>query len=89
MFMAFSWYQEEMRNPSFRTTEALLGTLDKGLKEAKLDYVDLWRITMNEQSGTHTEAEVEQMMKALETAASRASAASPGSPRTTARISSG
>jgi aryl-alcohol dehydrogenase-like predicted oxidoreductase len=68
MFMAFSWYQEEMRNPSFRTTEALLGTLDKGLKEAKLEYVDLWRITMHEQSGMHTPAEVEQMMKALETA---------------------
>ncbi len=68
MFLAFSWYQEEMRNEKFRTTGALLGTLDKGLKEAKLDYVDLWRITMHEQSGMHTEAEVEQMMKALETA---------------------
>jgi aryl-alcohol dehydrogenase-like predicted oxidoreductase len=68
MFLAFSWYQEEMRNDKFRTTEALLGTLDKGLKEAKLDYVDLWRVTMHEQSGMHTEAEVEQMMKALETA---------------------
>jgi aryl-alcohol dehydrogenase-like predicted oxidoreductase len=68
MFLAFSWYQEEMRNPDFRTAEALLGTLDKGMKEAKLDYVDLWRITMHEQSGLHTEAEVEQMMKALETA---------------------
>ncbi|MBN1508004.1 MAG: aldo/keto reductase [Sedimentisphaerales bacterium] len=68
MFLAFSWYQEEMRNPKFRTAEALLGTLDKGMKEAKLDYVDLWRITMHEQSGLHTDAEVEQMMKALETA---------------------
>jgi aryl-alcohol dehydrogenase-like predicted oxidoreductase len=68
MFLAFSWYQEEMRNDKFRTTEALLGTLDKGLKEAKLDYVDLWRITMHEQSDRHTDAEVEQMMRALETA---------------------
>ncbi len=68
MFLAFSWYQEEMRNDKFRTAQALLGTLDKGLKEAKLDFVDLWRITMHEQSGMHTEAEVEQMMKALDTA---------------------
>ena len=68
MFLAFSWYQEEMRNEKFRTSEALLRTLDKGMKEAKLDYVDLWRITMHEQSGLHTPAEVEQMMKALETA---------------------
>jgi len=68
MFLGFSWYQEEMRHPNFRTTEALLGTLEKGMKEAKLDYVDLWRITMHEQSGNHSEAEVEQMMRALEKA---------------------
>ena len=68
MYLGFSWYQEEMRNPKFRTADALLGTLEKGLNETKLDYVDLWRITMHEQSGNHTEAEVEQMMKALEKA---------------------
>jgi predicted aldo/keto reductase-like oxidoreductase len=68
MFFGFSWYQEEMRNPNFRTTDALLGTLDKGLKEAKLDYVDLWRITMHEQSGKHSKAEVDEMMNALEKA---------------------
>jgi len=68
MYLGFSWYQEEMRNPNFRTTEALLKTLDKGMQEAKLEYVDLWRITMHEQSGNHTNAEVDEMMKALEKA---------------------
>ncbi len=68
MFLGFSWYQEEMRRKNFRTTKALLGTLDKGMREAKLDYVDLWRITMHEQSGKHTEGEVEEMMGALEKA---------------------
>ncbi len=68
MFLGFSWYQEEMRKEKYRTTNALLGTLDKGMREAKLDYVDLWRITMHEQSGRHTEAEVDQMMGALEKA---------------------
>jgi len=68
MFLGFSWYQEEMRNEAFRTSEALLKTLDKGMKEAKLEYVDLWRITMDEQSSNHTNAVVDQMMKALETA---------------------
>jgi aryl-alcohol dehydrogenase-like predicted oxidoreductase len=68
MYLGFSWYQEEMRNPGFRTVDALLKTLEKGMKEAQLEYVDLWRITMHEQSGMHTEGEVEQMMKALETA---------------------
>lgn len=68
MYLGFSWFQEEMRNASFRTAEALLKTLDKGMGEAKLEYVDVWRITMNEQSGNHTNAEVDEMMKALEKA---------------------
>jgi len=68
MYLGFSWYQEELRNANFRTVDALLGTLDKGMREAKLDYVDLWRITMHEQSGRHSEAEVDQMMGALEKA---------------------
>jgi len=68
MFFGFSWYQEEMRNPKFRTANALLATLDKGMRAAKLDYVDLWRPTMHEQSGKHSKAEVDEMMKALEKA---------------------
>ena len=68
MYLGFSWFQEEMRNANFRTAEALLKTLDKGMGEAKLEYVDVWRITMHEQSGNHTNAEVDEMMKALEKA---------------------
>ncbi|MBN1805785.1 MAG: aldo/keto reductase [Sedimentisphaerales bacterium] len=68
MYLGFSWYQEEMRNPKFRTVDALLSTLDKGMSQTKLDYVDIWRITMYEQSGRHTDAEVQQMVGALEKA---------------------
>ncbi len=68
MYLGFSWYQEEMRKEKFRTSKALLGTLDKGMREAKLDYVDIWRITMLSQSGRHTEGEVNEMMDALEKA---------------------
>lgn len=68
IFFAFSWYQEEMRNSKFRTAKALMQTLDKGMREAKLDYIDIWRIVMLEQSSRHTEGEVEEMIKALETA---------------------
>ncbi|MHC4808060.1 MAG: aldo/keto reductase [Planctomycetota bacterium] len=68
MYLGFSWYQEEMRKEQYRTTEALLGTLDKGMREAKLDYVDVWRITMLSQSGRHTESEVDEMIGALEKA---------------------
>jgi len=38
------------------------------MREAKLEYVDLWRITMLSQSGRHTKAEVDEMMEALEKA---------------------
>ncbi len=68
MYFGFSWYQEEMRRANFRTAEALLGTLDKGMQEAKLDHVDVWRITMLSASGRHTEGEVEEMITALERA---------------------
>ena len=68
MFFAFSWYQEEIRNPNFRTAKALMGTLDKGMKQAKLEYIDLWRIVMQEQSSKHTQGEIEEMIKALEMA---------------------
>jgi aryl-alcohol dehydrogenase-like predicted oxidoreductase len=68
MYLGFSFYQFEMRNPKFRKAEALLETLEKGMKEARLEYLDLWRITMHEQSGMHTEGEVDEMMKALEKA---------------------
>jgi aryl-alcohol dehydrogenase-like predicted oxidoreductase len=68
MHLGFSWYQEELRKPDFRTSEALLGTLERRMLDAKLDYVDLWRPTMLEQSGKHTKGEVEEMMRALEKA---------------------
>ena len=68
MYLGCSWYQKEMRNGGCRTEKALLETLDWGMKECGLDYVDLWRITMHEQSDKHTEAEVEEMMKALRAA---------------------
>jgi aryl-alcohol dehydrogenase-like predicted oxidoreductase len=68
MYLGFSWYEEEMRNQNFRRADKLLATLEKGMKQAGLDYVDLWRITMHEQSSRHSPAEVDEMMKALEKA---------------------
>jgi len=65
MYLHASWYQREMRNRRCRTKKALLQTLDWGLKDAGLDYVDLWRITMYERSSRHTKAEVDEMMEAL------------------------
>jgi predicted aldo/keto reductase-like oxidoreductase len=68
MYLGFSWYQEEMRNKQFRKAGSLLKTLDKGMQLCRLDYVDLWRITMIDASSRHTEEEVGEMMGALEKA---------------------
>lgn len=68
MHLGFSWFEEEMRNDNFRKADKLLATLEKGMKQAGLDYVDLWRVTMHEQSGKHAPPEVDEMMKALEKA---------------------
>jgi aryl-alcohol dehydrogenase-like predicted oxidoreductase len=68
VFLGCSWFQGEMRFDGFRTTKALLKTLDEGMKKNNLEVVDLWRITLHEQSGQHTPGEIEQMIKALETA---------------------
>jgi aryl-alcohol dehydrogenase-like predicted oxidoreductase len=66
MFLGFSWAETEVRNPEFRTCKKLQETFDHGLKQAELEYVDLWRITCLEQSGQHDERTIEELVKALE-----------------------
>jgi aryl-alcohol dehydrogenase-like predicted oxidoreductase len=59
---------KEPRNPDFRTSAKLLRTLDEALKGAKLEYTDLWRITMYEPGGRHTFDTCCEVMDALEKA---------------------
>jgi aryl-alcohol dehydrogenase-like predicted oxidoreductase len=66
MFLGFSWAETEVRNPEFRTCQKLQQSFDHGLKQAGLEYVDLWRITCLEQSGQHDEWTLEEVAKALE-----------------------
>ena len=42
------------RSPRFRTRKALLSALDRVLAQAKLDCIDVWRITCHEPGGLHT-----------------------------------
>ena len=65
MHLGYSWYQNEVRNGGYRSTEKLKESFNNGLKKAGLEYVDLWRITMHEKSSRHSKAEVEQMIAAL------------------------
>ncbi|MGA2620382.1 MAG: aldo/keto reductase [Thermoguttaceae bacterium] len=66
MYLGYSWYENEMRNPAFRKFEKLKESFNDGLKQAKLEYVDLWRVTCNEQSGQHTQAEIDELVKTME-----------------------
>jgi aryl-alcohol dehydrogenase-like predicted oxidoreductase len=66
MHLGFSFAEVEVRNPDFRKVDKLKESLDKGMKEAGLDYVNLWRITCLEQSSQHDAATIENTMKALE-----------------------
>lgn len=68
MYLGFSWYEHESRFPDWRKKEKLLEALDAGMKQAGLDYVDVWRITLLEQSIDHTSAEIAEAMAALDAA---------------------
>jgi len=66
MYLGYSWYQNEVRSGAWRSVDKLKQSFDNGLKQAGLEYVDLWRITMHEKSSRHSKQEVEQMVEALD-----------------------
>jgi aryl-alcohol dehydrogenase-like predicted oxidoreductase len=66
MYFGFSWCERELRFPEWRTADALYRGFDQGLKEAGLDYVDLWRLTALEPGGEHKDSDVEAMVEAFE-----------------------
>jgi hypothetical protein len=45
-YLGYAWWQKEPRSPQFRTAAKLIEGLDENLKQAGLDYVDLWRIAL-------------------------------------------
>jgi aryl-alcohol dehydrogenase-like predicted oxidoreductase len=66
MYFGYSWHIKESRFPEWRSAKMLQQGLDEGMKEAGLDYVDLWRISLLVDSAQHSEGEIEEVMKALE-----------------------
>jgi aryl-alcohol dehydrogenase-like predicted oxidoreductase len=46
MYFGYSWHVRESRFTDFQKSDALLRGLEEGMKEAGLDYVDLWRISL-------------------------------------------
>ncbi len=66
-YLGYSWYEYEMRFHPWRDSLAkMMEGLDQGLKNAGLDYVDFWRISMEVNTGRRqTQKEVETAMEAL------------------------
>jgi predicted aldo/keto reductase-like oxidoreductase len=46
MYLGYSWHTRESRYSDWRDGKKMLEGLNQGLKEAQLDYVDLWRISL-------------------------------------------
>jgi len=65
MYLGFSWYEKEVRFDQWRTAAKLKESFDAGLKEAGLEYADLWRITCLEHSGDHDDETVDAVAEAL------------------------
>jgi predicted aldo/keto reductase-like oxidoreductase len=46
MYLGYSWHLRESRFPAWRSGKKLLQGLDEGLREAGLEHVDFWRISL-------------------------------------------
>ncbi len=65
VFMGFDWTMA--RAPEIAgSLDRIKQGLDDGLKKSGLDYVDLWRVTLREQTTQNSEREIETVMAALE-----------------------
>ena len=65
LYMGFDWTMA--RTPEIAgSIDKLKQGLDDGLKKSGLDYVDLWRITLREQTTKNSVREIENVMAALE-----------------------
>jgi aryl-alcohol dehydrogenase-like predicted oxidoreductase len=65
VFMGFDW--TAARSPAIAgSLEKLKKGMDDGLKQSGLDYVDLWRLTLQEQTTMNSLQEIENVMAALE-----------------------
>ena len=65
VYFGFSWAERESRNAAWRPADKLLEGFERGLKEAGLEYADVWRITAHERGSRHTQAEAEAIAEAL------------------------
>ena len=68
VYLAYSHPASELRVPANRTAKKLLELFEAGLKRCRLEYADIWRLMALERGGTHSQADVDAMIEALDTA---------------------
>ncbi len=66
MYLGYSWHIKESRFKEWRSRKKLQQGLDEGMKEAGLDHVDVWRISLLTESSKHEKGEIEEAVAALE-----------------------
>ena len=67
-YLAYSHPASELRVPENRTAKRLVELFEAGLKRCHLEYADAWRLMALERGGSHSPADVEAMVEALDTA---------------------
>jgi predicted aldo/keto reductase-like oxidoreductase len=67
MYMSFDMWPECPRSAKYCKADELLKTLETGMKNAKIDYVDVWRLVCST-PGKHSEADEQEFLKAFEKA---------------------
>lgn len=66
MLLGYSWHVREIRKQEWRSAEKLKEGFASGLKEAGLEYADVWRVTCISRSSKHTDGEIDELVEALE-----------------------
>ena len=66
MYFGYSWHIKESRFEEWRSAAKLKQGLDEGMKEAGLEYVDLWRISLLTESNQHSQPEIDAVAEALD-----------------------
>lgn len=68
VYMGFSTYWQEPRFEGWRTADKLMRGFEDGLREAKLDHVDLWRMSVRTDGTATPPAEEEAIFAVLDKA---------------------
>ena len=66
MYFGYSWHVKESRFREWRSAAKLKQGLEEGMKQAGLEYVDLWRISLLTESSSHNAAELDDVAAALD-----------------------